>query len=127
MLSPGNTGASNWAGNRRWCTGGFRKWIYELDNYDYYPYTAKPYNFAENLEQEYFERLFACEATASYSWTGTQCCGDDSVVSYVAGNEHVYQVNPVPNYQEYYLDIVDGCWQGRRVKNNSFVNVRSSS
>ena len=51
-------------------------------------------------EKGLFVGDFACSDTPSYSWTGTQCCGNEQTL----------------DNNEYYADTNGGCWLGNPVK-----------
>jgi len=83
-----------------YCTGGFEGWVSDLD--------ASP-----NATQysDYGQHMLACLGIASYGWTGTQCCGDDT--------------KPRPAEQfftgEFFNDTIAGCFAGSKVRNNQTV------
>ena len=67
-------------------------WVTDLDFYSNANYNAKD----------------ACNNVPGYTWTGTQCCGDDQGIS--GKNETYYDTNA-------------GCWNGKTIPNNSLVTV----
>jgi hypothetical protein len=84
-----------------YCTGGFGTWIPSLDpsesNVDFNDWTS------------YGPYKFACEAQASYAWTGQHCCG----------------YNTRFNYGEFFNDTEKGCFNGSQIQNDwsvSYIN-----
>lgn len=68
-----------------YCTGGFGSWISGLD---------PPLGIDFGNWLSYGPYKFACEAQASFGWTGRNCCGDDTRF----------------NYGEHYNDTLAGCF-----------------
>jgi len=80
-----------------YCTGPYTSWIDNLDPtpkiiQDNNPNTLGPYKYA-------------CEAQASFDWTGHYCCGDDSYY-----------------YKEYFSDSEKGCFDGTKILNDWTVS-----
>ena len=75
-----------------YCTGAFGGWVNDLD--------PAPEDITY---QEYGPHKFACQSQASFGWTGSYCCGDDTR----------YLTNA-----EYFNDINKGCFAGVAVPND---------
>jgi|GEM_PF-5374704 len=84
-----------------YCTGIFGKWINDLDP------NAATTDFQDI--NSYGPYKFACDSQLSFGWTGTQCCGDDTLPSVLGSN------------QENYNDTISGCWNGNLIKNDKVV------
>ncbi|HYD03082.1 MAG TPA: hypothetical protein VEC16_02180, partial [Alphaproteobacteria bacterium] len=85
-----------------YCTGGFEGWIDDLD-----PPSGLSASFTN-----YGKYMFACTGIASYGWTGSQCCGDDTKIKNFDGTN---------NYGEYYSDSLAGCFKGSKITNDRTV------
>jgi hypothetical protein len=81
-----------------YCTGGFEGWVDDLD--------ALP---TDTQYSVYGPHMLACRGIASYGWTGTQCCGDDTKPRQVFFNA------------EFFNDTIAGCFAGSKVRNNQSV------
>ncbi len=83
----------------RFCSAtAYPMWITDLDDdsYDLSKYgTTIPHGW------------LPCSFTPGYTWTGTQCCGDDQTYT----------------FDETFVDSLDGCWRGLVVKNNTVVDI----
>jgi hypothetical protein len=79
-----------------YCTGGFEGWVDDLD--------ALP---TDTTFQQYGPHMLACKGIASYGWTGTQCCGDDT---------------KLVNYGEHFNDTQAGCFDGSTIKEGQRVS-----
>lgn len=88
-----------------YCTGNFATWIDNLDG-------LTPVGFNSSaLFTEYGPYAYACEAQASYDWTGRRCCGDQT-------KDPDYWNN---NNGEYFEDVLSGCFHGTTVYTNKRV------
>lgn len=93
-----------------YCTGNFGSWIENLDgetDEGFYDVAYAELDFVEFGPHQY-----ACEAQASFAWTGKLCCGDDTTVPYFAGGTQG---------REYFADEEAGCFAGAPVLNNMRV------
>jgi hypothetical protein len=83
-----------------YCTGGFEGWVDDLDA----PIGTTDYSV-------YGPHMLACIGIASYGWTGSQCCGDDT------------KPRPVEQFftGEFFNDTIAGCFAGSKVRNNQTV------
>ncbi|MFH1400419.1 MAG: hypothetical protein ABIH41_02780, partial [Nanoarchaeota archaeon] len=93
------------------CAAEHKTWIksLSLQTYDY-PLTKIPPTSSHALYNTYNAIWAVCDATMSYKWTGSRCCGYESD-------------SRRSNTLEYYSDAsYAGCWAGFGVENNQLVN-----
>ncbi|MFP4522968.1 MAG: hypothetical protein ACLFNM_00270 [Candidatus Woesearchaeota archaeon] len=97
-----------------YCTGNFGSWISNLDGE-----TDKGWfdeDFSNELIDKTGEYWYACEAQASFDWTGRACCGDDTYIPFkTAGNQLG---------GEYWADAKGGCFHGNPVMDDEVVGER---
>jgi len=84
-----------------YCTGNFGQWITNLDG-------PTDEGFAEDATfTQIGPHWYACEAQASFDWTGSRCCGDDTR-TFAGGGE-------------YYVDTRGACFSGKTVYSDMTV------
>lgn len=84
-----------------YCAGNFGQWVKNLDG-------PTDVGFDEDVElSEKGPYWYACEAQASFDWTGSRCCGDDTRERNGAG--------------EYYVDSEAACFSGATVYSDMTV------
>lgn len=89
-----------------YCTGNFGSWIENLDG----P-TDEGFDKSNSNIDNFGKYWYACEAQASFDWTGHLCCGDDT------RNGH-YSTS---NVAEYFSDSSAGCFHGNTVPSDTTV------
>ncbi len=93
---------SDKSSDNRFCSGNFAQWI---DNYDgptdrgFFNNDGQPRSAGASFF-DYGPYQEACDATMSFAWTGSACCGDDSFI----GEDG-----------EYWVDMQGVCWDGTPV------------
>lgn len=88
-----------------YCTGNFASWIKNLDGK-----TPKGFDINATLK-DYGPYMYACQAQASYDWTGRRCCGDQTK------NPNYW----TSNKGEYFNDTLSGCFHGTTIYQNTRV------
>ncbi|MGM5480986.1 MAG: hypothetical protein ACQESE_01100 [Nanobdellota archaeon] len=90
-----------------YCAGDFGRWVKNLDG-------DSDKGFEEQADRTtYGAYWYACDAQASYSWTGRRCCGDDTTKPYYSTESSDTQSSG-----EYYSDEDAGCFAGVPVAND---------
>lgn len=100
-----------------YCTGNFGSWISNLDGPED---KGNAGWFGEDFNADLIEQTgeywYACEAQASFDWTGRACCGDDTHLPFtLAGNQAG---------GEYWADAKGGCFHGNPIMNDEVVGER---
>ncbi|MFP4118429.1 MAG: hypothetical protein ACLFTH_00050 [Candidatus Woesearchaeota archaeon] len=91
----------------RYCAGDFGKWVTNLDG-------ETDEGFSQSSDSKaYGPHWYACESQASYDWTGSRCCGDDT-------EEFGFNISEqTPG--EYFADKKAACFAGVPVHNDMTV------
>ena len=93
-----------------YCTGPYGTWIPDLDP------SSSVKTKALTDPQVLAPYQYACEAQASFDWTGHYCCGSKTTPT---------------NYGEYFSDSSKGCFAGSKIQNDwtvSYIqNIKESS
>ncbi len=87
-------------GETFYCSGHFGNWIDNLDG----PYGDEGFNNAD--DDGIPEYRYACNVQPAFGWTGTKCCGDDTIRGEIG---------------EFFIDTEGVCWQGASVFNDSTI------
>ncbi len=104
-----------------YCTGNYGSWINNLDGpsdghfLTEYPDAISIYDVSLSDTATSVgsgKYWYACEAQASFDWTGRACCGDDTKEAFGDGTS---------NEAEYFADIRAGCFHGNPILNDHTV------
>ncbi|MCC7574054.1 hypothetical protein KO361_00480 [Candidatus Woesearchaeota archaeon] len=94
----------------RFCSGNWGTWLENLDG----PNADNDSGFFEGFEprsedmiiNEYGPYMDGCNGVISYGWTGSACCGDDTLPD---------------NEGEYWVDREGICWNGKTVRHDDTI------
>lgn len=97
-----------------YCTGNFGNWVKNLDGETDKGFLNDDGNDNGDDEatiEDFGKYWYACEAQASFDWTGHACCGDDTRQAHYS----------TTNQGEYYADTDGGCFHGNPIYSNKLV------